>query len=91
MLSTPARKMQGKAKTTETLVEGTGELSPCGEREAMSGTRYVQSAFSTTYHRGIPQFPWVWILSAKSYPVKFSPTCRHGTNNPLPFNVPRAL
>lgn len=33
MLSTPACKMQGKAKTTETLVEGTSELSPCGERE----------------------------------------------------------
>ena len=61
MLSTPARKMQDKTKTTKTLVKGTSELSPCGKREAMSGTRYVQSALSSTYPRGVLQFPWVWI------------------------------
>lgn len=91
MVSTPARKIQGKAKTTKTLVKHTSKLSPCGKREAISGTRYVQSAFSTTYPQGVPQFPWVWVLSAKSYPVKFTPTYWHSTNNPLPFNVPRAL
>ena len=58
MLSTPARKIQGKAKTTKTLVKHTSKLSPCGKREAMSGTRYVQSVFSTTYPQGVPpSFP----------------------------------
>lgn len=54
MVSTPARKIQGKAKTTKTLVKHTSKLSPCGKREAISGTRYVQSAFSTTYPQGVP-------------------------------------
>ena len=58
MLSTPARKIQGKAKTTKTLVKHTSKLSPCGKREAMSGTRYLQSVFSTTYPQGVPpSFP----------------------------------
>lgn len=53
--------------------------------------RYWESAVSTSYLGGVPQFLWVWVPSSKDALPDLPQSTRPGTNNPLPCNVPGAL